>query len=235
MLIQKGTTELRLPIEIYNANGTPALGLTHASVGLSLAYKLEGAASWNLITLVEGAGSYVSAGFRNLGEHVYEVCFPDNSYVDGETTLIRVIYDGVTTYDTISVFLDNVEGKIDQLLLNSSDLTFSFNFPGGNPLPLLEVTTVYVKEKGLVVVWNADIDIEAIPLQIIFEDPSTGLDFHVFEDVDLTKSGTTVSVTLPDSFTDEVNTFVWGVRNATTQKFYASGNLTINYAPFKDA
>lgn len=114
------------------------------------------------------------------------------------------------------------------------NISFEFSIPGSPILFETGAETVYIKEKGLVVSLIANVDIEGETLVVIFENPDK-TDKLVVADGSLTKVGNVVTLTLPDSFTDDTGAVTFAIRDAATLQVLGTGNITISYAPHEDA
>jgi len=104
LLVNSDAINVREPIEIEAADGSPATGLTHASP-ITFAYRRPADADWVAVSVVAGSSTHTDGGFRSLGGNVYEFCWPDSVVVASESTLLRYVYDSKTHYDVISARL----------------------------------------------------------------------------------------------------------------------------------
>lgn len=111
-------------------------------------------------------------------------------------------------------------------------LNFNINVPGAS-FQVDTSATVYIKETQVTVTFSANQNIEGVPLVIIFENADLS-DFLVINDVDITKSGSAATVTLPTSFTANTISLNWAVRHATTKRVYGTGTFSVQYAPHED-
>ena len=104
MLVPTNATSVRTPIEVVDSAGNAATGLTHASA-ITFEYRRPADSSWQSVTLVAGGTSYTSGGFRELGDGVYEICWPNAAIVADESTAIRYTYDGAKHADHLEARL----------------------------------------------------------------------------------------------------------------------------------
>lgn len=100
MLVATNATNVRTPVQVVNADNAPVTGLTYLSA-ITFGYRRPADAAFTDVSLVDGTSAHTDGGFRSLGGHVYEFCWPDAVVVPGEATLVRYVYDGVTRYDVI--------------------------------------------------------------------------------------------------------------------------------------
>jgi lysophospholipase L1-like esterase len=108
MLIPETTTELKTMIRLP---GDPA-DVTFDHADLSIAYRVEGQATFTTLTLVAGTiGIYLSSSFvrEAAGSSRYQVCWPSAAIVSGSKTTVRITYDGVTEYGRIDAVLSDTD------------------------------------------------------------------------------------------------------------------------------
>jgi len=104
MYVPKSTAELRTMIRLP---GDP-IDIAFDNTDLSIAYRVEGQATFTALTLVAGTiGTYLSSSFvrEAVGSARYQVCWPAAAVVSGSKTTVRITYDGVTEYGRIDAVL----------------------------------------------------------------------------------------------------------------------------------
>lgn len=229
-VVGESSVNLILPIRIMeDDNITPVEGLTYATTGFSIDYKLPSDATWTNLVLVSGTnGTWSDKGFSEDpdADGWYQLGFPNNILLLGYPIQIRIKTAGNNyRYG----FINPVSGSGS----SGKSITFAFNIPGAE-VTLTTSTTLYIKELQVQATFTANTNIEAIPLVVIFE-KSDKTDAFIVADTDLTKNENVVTFTLPAGFTDDTDTFQWAVRHATTKRLYGQGSVTITYAPHEDA
>lgn len=89
-MIDRDSQNVNITIYPVDLAGNPIVGLTHASAGLSIRYKVSASADWVPITLVAGtAGAWTSGGFVEFDDGEYQIGIPNAAIVPGDRTEVR--------------------------------------------------------------------------------------------------------------------------------------------------
>jgi len=234
MIVDRNQTELIATIRLLTdgvpsaSNPAPITGINYNEPSLSIGYKKPNDTSWTDIVPVEGTlGTYVSSGFieDSDSDGLYELGIPNTSKVAGKSTLWR-----------FSVNSNNYRySRIDYIAIPGEDgkLNLNFNIPGSDIIFGAGDAQVYIKETGLEFDFVANQDIESETLVLIFE-TADQVDQYVVADGSMTKSGDTVTITMPSGFADDVTSLNWAIREATTKQVFGTGSIAISYAPHED-
>ena len=224
MIADRTANNIILKVELRDDAGQPITGVLFSDVNLTLELWANESTAWGLRTLVDGTlGTYLSDSWKEIGEGLYEYGFPNSFIQPGQRVDLRLKYStNAPQFDSISFLTSDSAKKVD----------FTISAPGIE-ITLDSEVLVYTKEEGIIVVFIADENIEAIPLKIIFE-TSDKVDVVVIPNESITKVGTEASVTLPSSLTVSAQQLSWSVRHATSERVYGTGTLSIVYAPEED-
>ena len=207
--------------------GVAITGLFWNTVGVDIAYKKYGNYEWTPIVPVAGLlGVYIANSFvaDSGADGLYELGIPNISRTAGHRTLWRFRFAANQyRYDSIDYVTIPSE--------ETNGVTLTFAIPGVEESFTTE-SEIYVRELERQVTFQANQDISAIPLVLVFED-AAGVDKFVITDDQMDKSaGDSVVITLPDGFTAEEQSLSWGIRHAITERVYGTGTINVTYAPF---
>lgn len=238
------SASLDIFVKIVDDNGDP-ITTTYDDVDLTIEYLKDSDAAWVPITLVTGTfAGYLSSKFVAVpdSDDLYKLSIPAGAINARKSTLLRVTYGinrpqelvlqfvGPKVYPANwSSMLINSAGKVSTV---SVDPQFKISIPPATIL-IAGGGQIYIKETLRDLVFEADVNIEAVDLSLIIEWPDK-IDKLVVDDIELTKVGTTVTFTLPSSLTEEVGSYNWAIRNATTHVLYGTGSFSVSYAPHVD-
>ena len=231
MIVDRNQKSLILTIRLLSDSDPPTriTGVTFGDSGLSIGYKKPNDSTWTVLTPVAGTlGSYTSAGWieDSDSDGNYELGVPDLAAIPGKRTLWRIKHGG-NQYRYFAV---------DYVAIPSAEtdlVQFEFSIPGAE-ITFSSNSQIYTKETGLQVQFNANQNIESEDLVIIFE-TSDKVDQFVINNSDITKSGSTATITLPADFTNEVNSLNWAIREANNRRVYGTGTISVTYAPEEDS
>ena len=91
MLVATNATDVRTLVQLRDSAGQPITGMTHDAAGLSVYYRRPQDAVWVAIALQVGGVAWVSGGWREYGDGVYQLCLPNVVMVPNESTAILVV------------------------------------------------------------------------------------------------------------------------------------------------
>jgi hypothetical protein len=227
MIADRSQVDLYVTFQFLDDAGNGITSLAWNTPNIEISYLKKGATAWVPLTLVAGTlGTYLSSSFiaDSGGNGLYQLGIPNEAKVAGHRTYWRFKYAANQyRYDSIDyVSIPSAE---------TSNATFEFSIPGVETVFTTE-STIYIRELEVDVAFTANQDITAIPLVLILED-SEGVDHYVISDSEMTKVGDTVTVRLPDDFTESERTLTWGIRNASNQRVYGTGSISVTYAPYE--
>lgn len=227
MIADRDQENLILTFRFLDDAGSPVTSLLWNTPGINIAYRPYGG-SWTELVLVPGTlGTYISSGFIEdpQADGIYELGAPNASRISGHRTLWRFRFGGGQyRYDSV----DYVSIPSEE----TSEVKFEFAIPGAVESFTTD-SVIYIKELSRTITFTANQDVSAIPLVLIFED-ADNVDQYIIADGDMTKVGDTVTVTLPAGFTNDVTALNWAIRNATDQRVYGTGSISVTYAPHID-
>lgn len=253
LLVPRNATSVIARFLILDSGGSVIPDIAFNDPDLQIAYRRPTDASWQVMTLADGTlGTWGSNTFKHAGNGLYEYGIPNASIISDKATDWRITYDGVVEYDSLvavaqgslatnDTFLDAIREKVwtreersitEPVSTFSSGPVFQFTLPSGE-VAITANNTIYVKEKGIVLFFASDTDITSIPLKVIFENVDK-TDIQVFTNAELTKTAEGFTLDLPDELTETERTIVWGIRHATTDRFFGRGSFAIVYAPHED-
>lgn len=250
-LIKSDATSLILRVKLVNDAGSPIVDRTHSDVDLVVKYRRKADATWQTVTKVLGTlSTYVENGWIGFGGGWHELCLPNAAIVPGQRTEIEITYstnrpqadsiDAILEDCDLTPILNELPTNLDVLSIDNVGrvrmVPPSIAFSIGVPTAAVGADTprsVYVKERNKVVSFTANVNIEAITLELVFED-SDRLDILVVANASLTKAGNVVTYTLPDSLTATERTLIWGIREATDKTVFGFGQIQVTYAPHVD-
>ena len=109
MLVPTTATSIRVPVRVLDVSLDPIESIAFDDADLAIHYRRPADASWQAITLVSGGTTWVSGGWREISDGIYELCIPNTVIVSGEITLIRLVYD------TNPALYDRVEARLPPL------------------------------------------------------------------------------------------------------------------------
>ena len=227
MLADRDQQNLIATFRYLDDAGDPITSLAWNTAGISIGYKRYGATSWTNLNLASATvGTYTSNGFVEDpdGNGFYELGVPNASRISGHRTVWRFKH-GANQYRYDSIDYVAIPAQ------ESSGINLEFAIPGVSEV-FTTSNSLYVQEREVEVTFTANQDVSAIPLVLIFED-ADGIDKFIINDSDMTKTGDSVVITLPDTFTDAEKTLQWAIRNQDTDRVYGSGSISVVYAPYQ--
>ena len=221
-------------------DGSPVTGIAYNTAGFSLNAYLPGEVAATPVTMIAGTlGTYASNSWVELGQGIYQFCPGAALLLPGKLSLVEFTTPSSGKFkDTLNcvgvgevIATNQKQDTILSAIGNEADLNFTFTIPGVTPITATG-GTLYVKEQGRTISFTADQDLTPYTLELVLE--QNGVDVLVEPEANFTKSGNTITWTVPNSFTDEVGSYTWGIRNVANQHFYGSGSFSVVYAPHKD-
>lgn len=229
MIADRSQTDLIATFRMVDDDLIAINSLTSATPTLEIGYKKYRDLTWTTLTLVPGTlGTYLDSSFiaDSGGDGLYEIGIPNISKIAGHRTLWRFKFAANQyRYDSIDyIAIPAAE---------TTGVTLEFAIPGTEDT-FTSASQIYIKETDRTITFEANQDISAIPLELVFE-LGDGTDQFVILDAAMDKSaGDSVVITLPAGFTDEETNLQWAIRHATNKRVYGVGSITVSYAPFVD-
>lgn len=235
MIVYRDAVDVSIFLDILNLDGSPKDNVAHNTSDFFITVQRESNTPDTLTlnnSLTELDDSHVDEAFIHRGSQSYRLDLPD--IFGGTPRWVDVwgeIPGGVV-----------VPRRIDILTLPSSspqvgNFQFNFNIPGSDVVNSTGNNRLFVKEKGKSFIGTANTSLEGKSLTVLFEGPDRA-DVFVFNTEDngdvLTINGNTLTLELPDDFTEVERQLTWAVRNTDNQHFYGSGSISVVYAPFED-
>lgn len=215
-------------VETVTADRDPIIGLVFNTTGLAAAYLIDGATEWVAITLTAD-NFLVSPG----ADGWYVLTLPNAAIVAGKVTHVRVATaDNDVLYGFVASTGTKPPAPVAPVV--QPPINFVFAIPGNDVVITAANNRVFIKETGLSVAMEANINVSAIPLMVIIENPDR-TDRAIIPNADLTKVGTGVTFSLPSGITDEVGSYTVCVRHALSKRVYGSFQFSVVYAPHEDA
>lgn len=106
MLFYTDSENLVLTLRVTNAEELDQVGITFDDPDLAVSYRLQEGIGWETPILVEGTiGEYLANSWIEIGDGLYQWCPPSEALVERTTTLIRVVFNGHSQYDTVELKL----------------------------------------------------------------------------------------------------------------------------------
>jgi len=160
-------------------------------------------------------GYYVSQLFDNA---VYQATYATRVVADDTAVVVGATVDELRAWDEIA---------------NVTVLPFTGTTPDRTNGTTI---TVFIGEAASVSVALTGASLDALTLRFAVEDKARG-DVAVIENADISRTGTTFTVTIPSTITAKVAQYKWSLRNVTASAnlVLGQGVLQVAYAAAKDA
>jgi hypothetical protein len=249
IVLNENAQNVNLLITILDDDGNGITGITHDDADLAIFYFNESASSWVLLSLTEGTlGSWTSNGFIECSdedissEGEYILGLPNNAISARKSLLLKVVYGtnkplrDIVSFTGPPAFPNNFstmqisnDGKLN---INLTSLRLMLTIPS-IATSLTGNFRVFIKETNRTLTFTANQNIESTDIKFVFENDG-GEDLAIVSNEDLTKSGNTVSFTLPSEVTDTIGLIRWSARHETDNTLFGQDEFEVEYAPYTD-
>lgn len=132
--VNRDASSLILTIRLSDESDAPITSIPFDDVDLQVAWLNSSSSDWTVVTLFEGTvGEFVSNGWAEVGNGIYQYCLPNVAIAPGDRTQIRVTYAShPPLYDAIdAVIVDavNIPNLADALADALAGTSLTINSP----------------------------------------------------------------------------------------------------------